>query len=261
MSIDRAQGVPPLPAIAEANRVFAVVFMLVLAGLAGLFVASPAARPWLAREGGLTEALTAATLGGAILLGIWGMRRTPSAPRCYWLVPVVGLIGIVDEIGLGAGLLGQAPIRVGDVTVNGLGDLLAAGVDVATTILGLSPLDLVAIAGAGLALTAAYLSRRGRGARALAWLKDHPPGTLLTLTVVAAAAAAVLDLVGGPRRLTFLGEVLELIGAGLLVLAALQIPRPNPSLQGWRPRMAAWAPDHRNPRSPAGTPGSDGPRA
>jgi hypothetical protein len=182
----------------------------------------------------------AATAAAAVLIGVWAMRRTPAAPRAYWLIPGIGVLGIVDEIGLGAGLFGFGRLEVGEVTVKGIDDLFAAGVHLATDTLGLTTLDLIAAGGAVLALVAFYLARRGRAARIAAWLRDHPPGILLAAVIGIIVLANVLEFVDEPSGVAFISEMLELAGFGVLVLAALQIPRPDPSLQGWRPRMAAW---------------------
>jgi len=246
------ERVPPLPPIAEANRAFAGAFTVVLAGLAGLFVALPSERSWLLQEGGLTEGLTAATLAAATIVGIWAMRRTPSAPRCYWLVPAAAAVGILDETGFGAGLFGYDRIQVDDVTVDGIGDLLAVIEQVATTTFGLRPLDLAAGAVAVAAVGAIFLARHRRASRVLAWLHEHPPCALLTAAATAGALAAVLDLTAGLDAVAFTGEMLELVGAGFLVRGSLLIAQPSPSLEGWRPRMSAWMPDRAAPLARSG---------
>ena len=115
----------------------------------------------------------AAPDGGGRLVGHPAHPRAPpaGATSCRW----PPLLGFLDEVHYGAGLLGFELPRVGSVTVDGASSLLAVAQHVAETHWGSArwtwrrPRRWLA------AVAAFVLARRRRAARAAAWLARSPP--------------------------------------------------------------------------------------
>ncbi len=230
----------PLPPVAEATRAVTIGLAAAASGLAAAYGALPSQRAWLAAGNGLTDFATAVLLLITATLGWWAIRRTPGAARWSHLLPLAAVLGFLDEVHYGAGVFGFSMPRVGSVTVDGASSLLAAGEHIASTRLGLGPMDLAAAAGLLVAVAAFVLARRRRAARALAWLVDRPPAVHLLAAGTLVTGASILNLVAGSGVLRFVEEWLEFIAAALLCRGVLLILRHGPEVVGWRQRLRPW---------------------
>jgi hypothetical protein len=217
---DRASS--PLPPVAEA------------------YAALPGQRAWLAAGNGLTDLVTAVLLLLTATVGWWAIRRTPEAARWCHLLPVAALLGFLDEVHYGAGLLGFELPRVGSVAVDGASSILAVGRHVAESQLGLSPLDMAAGAALAAAVLAFVMARHHRAARAAAWLADRPPAVHLLGAAILVMPTLALDLVAGTGVIRFAEEWGEFTAAAILFRGALLIPRHDPEAVGWRQRLRPW---------------------
>jgi hypothetical protein len=230
----------PLPPVAEATRAATIGLGAVAAGLVVAYAAWPRQRAWLAAGNGLVDAATALALLAALIIALWAIHRTPGAARWCRLLPVAALLGLLDEVHLAAGLLHFSLPTLGPVTIDGFSALVAAGQHVATTQLGLSPVDLAAASAVVIAAAAFMLARRRRATRAAAWLADHTPALHLLAAAALAAAAVALDVLAATQLADFAEEWLEFAAAALLLRGALLIPRHNPAAAGWRQRLRPW---------------------
>jgi hypothetical protein len=247
---DRASS--PLPLVAEATRAVTVGLAAAASGLAVAYAALPSLRAWLAAGNGLTDLATAVLLVPTAATGWWAIRRTPGAARWSHLLPLAAVLGFLDEVHYGAGVFGFDMPQVGPVTVDGASSLLAVAEHVASTRLGLGPMDLAAAAALLAAVTAFLLARRRRAARAVAWLVDRPPAVHLLAAATLVTGASILDLVAGSGILPFAEEWLEFGAASLLCRGALLILRHGPAVVGWRQRLRPWL----DGEGPQRTPGS-----
>ncbi len=235
---DRASS--PLPPVAEATRAATIGLAAAALGLAVAYAALPGQRAWLAAGNGLTDLATAVLLFLTAAIGWWAIRRTPGAARWCHLLPMAALLGLLDEVHYGAGIFGFRLPEVGSVTVDGVSSLLSVAQHVAEKQLGLGPLDLAAGVALAAAVLAFVLARRRRGARAAAWLGDHPPAVHLVGACTLVIGPMTLDLVGGTGVVRFVEEWLEFVSAAILFRGALLIPRRDPETAGWRLRMRPW---------------------
>jgi hypothetical protein len=255
---DRAS--PPLPPVAEATRAATVGLAAAALGLGAVYAAFPAQRAWLAAGNGLTDLATAVLLAVTVVAGWWAIRRTPEAARGCHLLPVAALLGLLDEVHYGAGVLGFQLPQVGSVTLDGVSSLLSVAQHVAEEQLGLGPLDLAAGAALAAAVLAFVLARRRRAARASAWLADHPPAVHLLGAVTLVIGPMILDLIAGTGIVRFVEEWLEFVAAAVLFRGALLIPQHDPETVGWRQRMRPWLDGDAPKRAtPAGAPWRPGP--
>jgi hypothetical protein len=226
--------------VAEATRAVTIGLAAAAAGLAVAFAALPSQRAWLAAGNGLPDLATAVLLLLTAAIGWWAIRRTPGAPRWSHLLPLAAVVGFLDEVHYGAGALGFDLPQVGPVTLDGVSSLLAVGEHVASTRLGLGPMDLAAAAALLAAVAAFLLARRRRAARAVAWLVDRPPAVHLLAAATLVTGASILDLVAGSQVLRFVEEWLEFVAASLLCRGVLLILRHGPEVMGWRQRLRPW---------------------
>jgi len=234
------RGPSPLPPVAEATRGATIGLSAGAAGLAAAYAALPAQRAWLSSDHGLVDLATAVLLLVTLVVGWWGLRRTPTPDRWCRLLPLVALMGLLDELQFGSGLLGFGLPEVGPVTLDGLSSLLAAGEHLASTYLGLGPLDLAAGAGLAVALAAFLLARNHRAQRIASWLVDHPPVFHLLVSAGLVTAALALDLLGTGEEARFVEEWLEFAAAAVLLRGTLLIPGREPQALGWRQRLRPW---------------------
>jgi hypothetical protein len=235
---DRASS--PLPPVAEATRAATIGLAGAALGLVAAYAALPGQRAWLAAGNGLTDSATAVLLLLTAAVGWWVIRRTPGVARWCHLLPVAALLGFLDEVHYGVGLLGFELPRVGRVTVDGVSSILAVTQDVAERQLGLSPLDMAAGAALAAAVLAFVLARHHRAARAAAWLADRPPAVHLLGAAILIMPAVALDLVGGTGVVRFAEEWAEFTAAAILFRGTLLIPRHDPEAVGWRQRLRPW---------------------
>jgi hypothetical protein len=247
----------PLPPVAEATRAVTVGLALAASGLAVAYAALPAQRAWLAAGSGLTDLATAVLLLIAAALGWWAIVRSPGAARWRHLLPAAAVLGFLDEVHFGAGVFGFELPRVGPVTVDGVSALLAVTRHVASTQLGLGPMDLAAATGLLAAVAAFVLARRRRAARAVSWLADHPPAVHLLAAAMLVTGTSILDLAAGTGTVRFVEEWLEFVAASLLCRGVLLVPRHDPEAVGWRQRLRPWL-EGEGPQRTLGSGGSGG---
>lgn len=249
----------PMPPVAEVTRAVTIGLAAAASGLAVAYAALPSQRAWLAAGNGLTDLATAVLLLLTAATGWWAIRRTPGAARWSHLLPLAAVLGFLDEVHYGAGVFGIDMPRVGPVTIDGASSLLAAGEHVASTLLGLGPMDLAAAAGLLAAVAAFVLARRRRAARAVAWLVDRPPAVHLLAAATLVTAASILELVAGSETLRFVEEWLEFGAASLLCRGVLLTLRHSPAAVAWRQRLRPWLDAEGPQRAPgsarAGRPG------
>jgi hypothetical protein len=229
-----------LPPVAEATRAVTIGLAAAAWGLVAAYIALPAQRAWLAAGNGLVDFATAVLLFVTAALGWWAIRRTPGAARWCHLLPAAAVLGLLDEVHFGAGVFGFDLPQVGPVTVDGISALLAVARHVASTQLGLGPMDLAAAAALLAAVASFLLARRRRAARAVSWLADHPPAVHLLGAATLVTATSILDLVAGTGTVRFVEEWLEFAAASLLCRGVLLIPQHDPETVGWRQRLRPW---------------------
>ncbi|MDX1690879.1 MAG: hypothetical protein R3290_07645 [Acidimicrobiia bacterium] len=232
---------PRLPPFAEVERVWLVAGAGFGAGLVAAYAATPALRPWLREEGGLTEALTPAVLALAVLLGVWSVRTSLRPERITWLVPGFALLALLDEVRYGADVLpGRGPTVAGE-EIAGITDL----VDVVLTKIGTWGVPPAAVVAAVIALAAGAAvagSLGSAGRERIGWVAARPWAARLAAAAALLAVATLFDLLGGPHA-RFAEEAAELGAAFTAVLAALAVPRSSMPLQRWRVRLQPWLDD------------------
>lgn len=229
-----------LPPLAEATRAITIGLAAAAWGLVATYVAVPAQRAWLSQGNGLTDLATAVLLLATAPLGWWAIRRTPGTPRWCHLLPAAAVLGFLDEVHFGAGILGFDLPQVGPVTFDGLSALLPVARHVASTQLGLGALDLAAAAALLAGVAFFVLARQRRAARTVSWLADRPPAVHLLGAACLVTATSVLDLVAGEGVVRFVEEWLEFAAASVLCRGVLLILRHGPAVVGWRQRMRPW---------------------
>jgi len=101
----------------------AIGVVVAVGAYVSMFLLMPSARPRLATEDGVIEAATAVLFLGAAAVGSVGVLRS-GATRIHSLIPIVGLLGFLDEMRFGARIFGFSPPSVNEVEVDSFHDVL-----------------------------------------------------------------------------------------------------------------------------------------
>ena len=101
-----------------------IIVNIVLCSLAYIFF--PAWRPSLQNEGHLVENMSAALYFGSALLGFFMLLRVKEKKTriVYLVIPFLGLMGFLEEIGFGERLFNIQMPRIGNFKIDGLHDLI-----------------------------------------------------------------------------------------------------------------------------------------
>ncbi len=100
-----------------------IVFPLIYAGV-------PALRKVIVRENNVLELLTAFFYTGACLYGWWLCveARRKGVLRQYWLIPLLGFLGLLEEESFGHSFLYFEVPKIWDIQVDALHDLVRVGI-------------------------------------------------------------------------------------------------------------------------------------
>ncbi len=187
-----------------------------------VFFAAPGSRESLLIEDGPLESTTAAIFGVALIVGIWAMAHAAHAPRLFWIVPAFALLALLDETGFGSRIFGFTMPEVDGMTVDSLHDVFdLADHALARSGIGRTAAAMALLLGA-LGLLGA-LRATGRWPRLVAWARARPPMLYLSGAVSFLLLAVVMDLVGSSHWARFIEESLEMVAAGLVILAGIAV--------------------------------------
>ncbi|MCJ7725009.1 MAG: hypothetical protein MUP76_01270 [Acidimicrobiia bacterium] len=199
----------------------AIGLAVAVAVYAAAFVAVPSARHRLAIEDGIIETTTALVFMGSAVFGTIGMLTGRHRP-VYWVIPVAGLLGFLDEMRFGGRIFGYSLPGIDGREIDSLHDLLAAAMQV----LGVTRTHLAVIAavagaaGVGLLLT-------GRRLRRLpAWVATHRPLALMAGALAMLAVGFAFDQLGSTTAALFAEETSEFAASGLVAMAAADLLVP-----------------------------------
>ena len=199
----------------------AIGVLVAVGAYVSMFLLAPSARPRLATEDGVIEAATAALFLGAAAVGSVGVLRT-GATRIHWLIPLVGLLGFLDEMRFGARIFGFSPPSVNEVEVDSFHDVLTVADRLASD-LGLTRGRVALLALAVALVVTAYLFKSDRLKRIPTWLAEHRPIALMLGALGLIMAGVVLDQLGSTSTIVFAEETVEFAASGLVAIAATDI--------------------------------------
>ncbi len=234
--------------VADVTAAFASVFLALTLALAAAYATAPAARPWLASELGLVSWFSRGAFVAAIAVGVWAARRSFPGSRFHWLIPAVGMWGLMDTVHYGLPLFDIGGPRLGGVAVSSL-TTLAEGCGTWAAAAGLAP-------GLGAAtLGVVLLGGYAVGKRARAWAAGRVMVTesrvvdFLVASCCFLAATPAIGCLGSSEVAAFAARLSAMTGATVLVAAALAAGDHRRTVAGWRNRMRPWFGDRSRPLS------------
>lgn len=241
----RATRIP----VADVTAAFASVFAAVTLAIAAAYASMPAVRSWLGSEYGLVAWFARGAFAGALIVGVWAARRSPSDSNLRWVIPTVAAVGLLDAVHYGLGLLGIHPFDIGGVAVSSIDDL-ANGLGQWAAELGIGPglgaVGLIAIAIAGFTL-----ARRARSwAAGRVMLTEPRVLDYLALAGCSIAATPVIGLFGVNEGVGFASRLTMMSASTLLVVAALAAGDHRRTVAGYRGRIRPWLGERSEPLVP-----------
>ena len=198
--------------------------MLSAAGFIGfglMYAVFPGIRDTLVAEDEVVENLSALLflLGAGLgVLRLWGSRTRSLA---YWGIPLLALVGFLDEMSFGERMFGLSMPVVLGVKIDAVHDLFYVFYNIVGGQVGRRGFILLGVV---LATLVAAVGWRRRATLTSA-LRRHSPLLFVLIATVMVFAALVIDLDFVRHRFLILIEELLELNAGLaLVFAALAIP-------------------------------------
>jgi hypothetical protein len=205
-------------------------YAIALAGGVPLLCAAyalPDSRRSLSFEGGVLETASVAVYLVAFAAALLAAtrRKTPSAVPFAWVVPVLAVVAIAEELSWGEDLFGWRMPVVYGIEIEALNDLLDLAVELLADAGGVVALVLgSAVLGAVLYV----LGRHGsalRGAPSL--VREHLPLTFVAVwTVLVPLSIAADKATDLSPHMIFLEEVIDLYAALALMFAGLALLGP-----------------------------------
>lgn len=236
-------GSTPVP-VADVTAAFSSVFVALAAALAVAYAGVPELRWWLGGRSGLVEWITFAALASALGVGIWAMRRTPADSRFRLIIPALATWGLLDELRYLGGLMGMQGLSVDGVDVRSLDDV-GTLLSQWSGHLGLGwPMGAAAMCTAG-GVTLLAVARTRRWSERLVLVTDHRVVGYILVSIGATVAAPLSGLFGAGDGVAFVGGLLEMTGATLLVVAGLAAGDHRRTVAGWRRRLSPWLSEER----------------
>jgi hypothetical protein len=225
----------PEAGIARAAAGLALVTVVVMAGVVGVWEALPAQREWIGGEDGPVEWLTAAGFLAASLVFLYRQRQQRfrgTAGTFFFWAAVAGAVLFLEELSFGARIAHVAPPVVYGHPFDGLHDVIEVAylftrdALAARSLPRLTVVALVALVGLGIAWRLAGVARRS----IVAVWRLGPTGRFAFVAIAWIGIALVLDLDRWTTHLMrFMEEVLELnaaVTAVFAAVAAVRLPRP-----------------------------------
>jgi hypothetical protein len=176
------------------RKIFLKVFVGSCLSVILLYAAVPSLRKVIIRENNFLELITAVLYLGVCFYG-WRLClqiTQQCGKKIFWLIPVFGLFGFLEEESFGHSFLYFGVPKVQDIPIDSLHDLLLIGVIWVTTWeLKLQILLLGALIGGGI-----YLCYRiySLWLPILAYLMEHPPFWYVMVCGILLFFALILDL-------------------------------------------------------------------
>jgi hypothetical protein len=231
----------PIP-VSDITAAFTSVFAAVAIALAAAYIGVPELRHWLSGTGGLVDWLTLVALGAALVVGLWAVNRSSSDSRFPYVTPAIAAWGLLDEIRYFTGLIGSPSVIIDGTPVRSYDDLAAV---LASDGIGADWRHGLVIVLALAAITLWVLRRARAWARDRVLITEHRVVTFLVLSIAATVAAPATGLFGAGISVQFVGGLLELTGATLLVVAGLAAGDHRRTVAGWRRRLLPWMAEER----------------
>lgn len=228
----------PIP-VADLTSAFTSVFAAVAIALATAYVLVPDLHNWLAGRGGLVDWLALVSLAGALVVGLWALKRSSSESGFRFVIPAVAAWGLLDEVRYFTSLIGSPSVNVDGVQVRSFDDLQTVlaqwgsgmGADWRH---GLLALTVVA------ALTLAAIGRARGWAHRRVLVTEHRVVTFLVIAIAFTVAAPLVGLFDPGDAAVFTGGLFEMVGATLLVVSGLAAADHRRTIAGWRRRLNPW---------------------
>ena len=244
-----------LLSIAELTSAFRRALGAVLLAIVGAFMAAPRLQAWLADPDGITRWAAIAFFGSSIGLAGWALWRGSASRRAGYLVIALGVVGLGEEVASGASLFGFEPPEIGGVAVRGVHDLFDVVRVIAPGTAGRVTLAALAFVVASTIALVVFLHRH----RLRSFVVENRAVLLALGSSVLFLSPPAVALFGATTTHRFVAEILGMVGAGLLVTAAMSLHDHRRTVAGWRRRIRPWMVDER-PLSdiPTAGPGIDG---
>ncbi len=231
----RATRIP----VADVTAAFASVFAALSLAIAAAYASVPALRSWLGSEYGLVAWFTRGAFTGAVIVGVWAARRSPSDSNLRWVIPTVAAWGLLDATHYGLGLIGTHPLEIGGVAVTSTNSL-ADGLGRWAAELGIGP-GLAASGLIAIVVLGYSLARRARSwASGRVMLTEPRVLDYLALAGCCIVATPIIGLFGVVEAVGFASRLTMMSGATLLVVAALAAGDHRRTVAGWRGRIRPW---------------------
>ena len=208
----------------DLPRLFALSAALFSGAMFAVYALCPACRETLIVEDGVTEWVTAALFVASLCVGTRRLARIGFRPRWYWVIPVFGLLGALDELSFGQRLFELDMPVVRHVRIDALHDLVELGYRGGVKVLTAGGLAAFLVV---LGIVAGVLLFRARH-RVAGLFERHRPLTYAAFAPVFIAPAMLIDLEVFPRYavVVFVEELCEAMAALAWVFAALAIEKP-----------------------------------
>lgn len=207
-----------------ALRWFAGIATAIVLTVLLLYWLTPATRRALYRENSVIEWATALLFLGGAVIGWCRLRRLGAGWRdVRWLIPILSLLAMLDEVGWVVFALGVPPPVVLGKRFDALHDIAEIGM-----IWSRQYAPRWALVMAGVLVAAAAVVAVATAPRWWRGLKSSASGRFFMLAVAFGVASQGLDLEGSGPFAQTLEEVLELDGALALCFAAWLLPRRQP---------------------------------
>lgn len=229
--------------VADVTAALGSVFAALGVALVATYLSTPAFRPWLSDRNGLVALFTDVAYAGAAVLGLWAAHRAVAESRFRFVIPGIAVWGLVDRARYGLGIF---PDDLPQISFADAGASLGAWAIPLGIGSGLGAALAVGIVLAGIALHRAL--RRWAEGRVMT--TEARVVDLLAAAVTVIAGAPVVSLFGDGAGVGFAAQLTRLVGATLLVLAALASGDHRRTVAGWRGRMRPWMTETCHPQHP-----------